>query len=78
MGFFLAAPDTTLAELRARRITHVVVGDVGTDEKRARSLQTAVEARPAAFRRLFAEGVFTVYAFNSTQAPAPSLAPNVK
>ena len=77
MGFFLAAPDTTLAELRARRITHVVVGDVGTDETRARSLQSTVEARPAAFRRLFAEGVFTVYAFDSTQAPPPVL-PNVK
>jgi hypothetical protein len=71
MGFFLANPDTTLAELRAKRITHVVVGDVDTDPKRARSIRSAVATRPDAFRRLYAEGVFTVYAFDSTRARNP-------
>jgi hypothetical protein len=65
MGFFLADADTTLAELRARRITHVVVGDVDTDGLRAQSVQAAVARRPDAFRRVFAEGRFTVYAFDS-------------
>lgn len=68
MGFFFADPDTTLAELRARRITHVVVGDVGTDTGRARSVQAAVDARSAAFRRVFSEGAFTIYAFDPTRA----------
>jgi hypothetical protein len=67
MGFFLADADTTLAELRARRITHVVVGDVDTDGLRAQSVQAAVARRPDAFRRVFAEGRFTVYAFDSTR-----------
>jgi len=67
MGFFRAEPDTTLAEFRARRITHVVTGDLGTDGMRARSIEKAVKDRPDAFRRLFTEGVFTVYAFDSTR-----------
>ena len=71
MGFFLASPDTTLAEFRARRVTHVVVGDLDTDPLRAPSIQSAVAARPDAFRRLYAEGGFTVYAFDSTRAPLP-------
>jgi hypothetical protein len=71
MGFFLADPDTTLAEFRAKRITHVVVGDLDTDPLRAPSIERAVTTRPDAFRRVFAEGVFTVYAFDSTRAPRP-------
>ena len=68
MGFFNAPPDTTLAEFRARRITHVVVGDLDIDGRRARSIAAAVAARPSAFRRLYSEGPFTVYAFDSTRA----------
>jgi hypothetical protein len=68
MGFFLADPDTTLAELRAKRITHVIVGDVDTDPLRARSVAAAVAARPSAFSRLYADGPFTLYAFDSTRA----------
>jgi hypothetical protein len=71
MGFFLAPPDTTLAVLRAHRITHVVVGDLGTDASRAASLQAAVTARPDAFRPLFTEGVFTVYRVDLSRPPAP-------
>jgi hypothetical protein len=63
MGFFRAEPDTTLAEFRARRVT----GDLGTDGMRARSIEQAVKDRPDAFRQLFTEGVFTVYAFDSTR-----------
>ena len=68
MGFFRASPETTLAEFREKRITHVVVGDLDTDPLRAASIQRAVTARPEAFRRLLSEGVFTVYAFDSTRA----------
>jgi hypothetical protein len=71
MGPFEASPDSTLAELRRHRITHVVVGDLNIDPKHAQSVQDAVAARPDAFRRVFAEGVFTVYAFDSTAAPQP-------
>jgi len=71
MGFFRAEPDTTLAEFRARRITHVVTGDLDTDGMRARSIEQAVKDRPDAFRQLFTEGVFTVYAFDSTRMSPP-------
>ena len=68
MGFFLAGTDTTLAELRAKHITHVVVGDLETDPLRAPSIAAAVAARPAAFQRLFTDGAFTIYAFDSTRS----------
>ncbi len=71
MGFFRASADTTLAEFRARRITHVVVGDLQSDPTRAASIRSAVIARPEAFRRLFTEGAFTVFAFDSTRAAHP-------
>ena len=68
MGFFRADPDATLAELRAKRITHVIVGDLGTDPARARSMAAAIAARTSAFRRLATDGPFTLYAFDSTRA----------
>lgn len=68
MGFFNAPVDTTLAEFRAKRITHVVLGDFGLDPWRARSIRAAVASRPRAFHRLYEAGGFTVYAFDSTQA----------
>jgi hypothetical protein len=71
MGYFRAGVDTTLAEFRARRITHVVVGDLQTDTLRAASIRSAVNARPDAFRRLYTEGAFTVFAFDSTRGPRP-------
>ena len=71
MGFFLASADSTLAEFRAKRITHVVVGDVDTDPIRASSIAGAVTARPEAFRSVMAEGVFTVFRFDSTRMSRP-------
>jgi hypothetical protein len=68
MGFFRASADTTLAEFRAKGITHVVVGDLDTDPLRAPSVAAAVAARPDAFRRLHAEGAFTLYAFDSARS----------
>jgi hypothetical protein len=68
MGFFHASADTTLAEFRAKRITHVVLGDFNLDPWRAASMSAAVAANPHAFRRLYQAGVFTVYSFDSTQA----------
>jgi len=68
MGFFIATPDKTLAELRAKRITHVVVGDIDTDRRHASSIAAAVAARPDAFRAVAADGPFTIYAFDSTRA----------
>jgi hypothetical protein len=68
MGFFSAPADTTIAEFRAKRITHVVLGDFHLDPGRYVSMFAAVAAHPHAFRRLYQAGVFTVYAFDSTQA----------
>jgi hypothetical protein len=68
MGFFTAPADTTIAEFRAKRITHVVLGDFQLDPGRSVSMSAAVAAHPHAFRRLYQAGVFTVYAFDSTQA----------
>ena len=71
MGFFLASPDTTLAEFRAKRITHVVVGDVGTDPRHAASIARAVAAHPEAFRPILAEGPFTVYVLDGPRPLGP-------
>ena len=68
MGFFAAPPDSTIAEFRAKRITHVVLGDFHIDPWRSRSMASAVAAHSHAFRQLYTAGVFTVYAFDSTQA----------
>jgi hypothetical protein len=68
MGFFTASADTTLAEFRAKGITHVVLGDFRLDPGRARSIAAAVSTYPRAFHRLYQAGVFTVYAFDSTRA----------
>ena len=68
MGFFTAPAGRTIAEFRAKRITHVVLGDFGMDATGERSLSTAMASQPRAFRRLYTAGVFTVYSFDSTQA----------
>ena len=70
MGFFKATPDSTLLELRNKQITHVILGDLDTDSIHVESMRSAVEARPDAFRRLYAEGPFTVYAFDAARAGA--------
>ena len=67
MGFFATSPDSTLLELRSKRITHVVLGDLDTDPMHFASMQRAVEARPTAFRPLYTEGPFTVYAFDAAR-----------
>ena len=68
MGFFTAPADSTVAEFRAKRITHVVLGDFDLDPWRSRSISSAVAVHLRAFHRLYTAGVFTVYAFDSTQA----------
>jgi hypothetical protein len=68
MGFFAAPADSTVAEFRARRITHVVLGNFNMDAWRSRSISSALAAHSRAFRRLYTAGVFTVYAFDSAEA----------
>jgi len=68
MGFFEAPADSTIDEFRSQRITHVVLGDFDLDPWRSRSMASAVAAHARAFRLLYQTGVFTVYAFDSTQA----------
>ena len=71
MGFFPATADTTLEEFRARGITHVIVGHLKTESNYAESIRSAVLAHPEAFRRLYSEGVFTVYAFDASRVTRP-------
>jgi len=68
MGFFSTSPDSTLLELRTKAITHVILGDLDTDPIHMESMHRAVEARPDAFRLLYTEGPFTVYAFDAARA----------
>jgi len=68
MGFFSAPADGTIAEFRAKGITHVVLGDFNIDPWRSQSMASAVATHSRAFHRLYTAGVFTVYAFDSAQA----------
>ena len=68
MGFLATSPDSTLLELRSKRITHLVLGDLDTDSAHFVSMKRAVDARPTAFRPLYTEGPFTVYAFDAARA----------
>ena len=68
MGFFAAPADSTVAEFRAKRITHVVLGNFNMDPWRSRSISSALAAHSRAFHRLYTAGEFTVYAFDSAQA----------
>jgi hypothetical protein len=70
MGFIATSPDSTLLELRSKRITHLVLGDLGTGSTHFAAMQHAVNARQSAFRPLYAEGPFTVYAFAAARAGA--------
>jgi hypothetical protein len=71
MGFFRASVDTTLAEFRSRRITHVVLGDLELDTLRSHSISRAVLAHPESFQRIYSAGDFTLFAFDSTRAARP-------
>ena len=68
MGLFQAPADTTTAEFRATRITHVVLDDFQLDPWRSASMSAAPATDPHAFRRLYQARAFTAYAFDSTQA----------
>lgn len=71
MGFFQASADATIEEFRAKRITHVILGDLDTHPAHERPVARVVEARPDVFHRLYSEGVFTVYAVDAPSAPRP-------
>ncbi|NUQ12568.1 MAG: hypothetical protein HUU26_09640 [Gemmatimonadaceae bacterium] len=60
MGQFVATPDETLAELRARRITFLVRGLAGAHDFRP-FIDSTIAAHPAAFDRLGQFGDLTLF-----------------
>lgn len=66
MGSFTARPSEVVAELQRKRISHVVVGDLGFQQPRDRALRTAIDAYPELFSLLFTNGSFSLYSFSRT------------
>jgi hypothetical protein len=64
MGFFRAAPDDVISEICEKGITHVIVGDQGTDNPGSASITHAVDAHPGCFVRTFESAEFTAYRFD--------------
>jgi len=54
-------PDSLLAEADTYRITHAVVGSLGTNQMADLAILRAVRAHPERFRRVYANAQFRVY-----------------
>ena len=61
MATFIATPQQTLRELEAKRISHVIVGDMRTAPAADSSIRHAVQALPQRFMRVYDDSVFTIY-----------------
>lgn len=64
MGSFNASPSEVIAELQRKRISHVVVGDLGFQRARDLALRAAIAAYPAQFSLLYSNASFSVYRFS--------------
>lgn len=64
MGLFNATPDRMLEELRAKRITHVIVGDLGITRHDTARLRAFVAAHPERFTPIYRNSSFTLYRFD--------------
>lgn len=77
MGYFRADPDRVLSECCAKGITHVIVGDLGTENPGSAAIDRAVEEHPELFTPVFRSDGFTAYRLdrqpcgNTTVASAP-------
>jgi hypothetical protein len=71
MGAFEGDDGAWSQELRAQRITHVVLGDLGVGPKGDRSLRAFVAGHPAAFEREYANASFEVLRLDSEHLPTP-------
>lgn len=61
MGTFIATPQQTLSELEAKRISHVIVGDMGTAPAADSSVRRVIEMFPQRFTRVYSDSVFAIY-----------------
>ena len=61
MGPFVAPPPIVLEELEAKRITHLVMGDLGVNPERQASMRRALDQAPGSFRPCFENGSFQVF-----------------
>ena len=66
MGLFEAEPTEVVTELCAKRITHVVAGDLGIEPKENAALSAAVDEYPALFLPVYENRSFAVYRFVPT------------
>lgn len=64
MGLFNAAPEHMLQELRAKRITHVIVGDLGISRHDTAVLREFLAAYPERFTPIYRNSSFTLYRFD--------------
>jgi hypothetical protein len=64
MGLFNATPDRMLEELRAKRITHVIVGDLGITRLDTARLRSFLAAYPERFTPIYRNSSFTLYRFD--------------
>lgn len=61
MGTFNAPPDKTLREIESKRITHVVVGDLGLAPAYDSSLRRTIANAPNRFSLVFQDSAFAMY-----------------
>jgi hypothetical protein len=71
MVHFHATPARTVAELREKRITHVIVGDLGDQPPVSERMRATLAAYPEAFVEEYRNPTFVVYRFQSEAVPAP-------
>lgn len=65
MGFFEATPERTIQELRDKRLTHVIGGDMGISASDAEHIRRAIDAYPTLFDPVYRNSTFTLYRFGT-------------
>lgn len=66
MGLFNAEPPRMLDELRRKRITHVISGDVGLARPDGRKLRAFLDAYPERFSLLYRNPSFSLFRFDGS------------
>jgi hypothetical protein len=70
MGLFAAQTDDVIAELRDKRITHVIVGDLGQHPAANGSIEEAIRDRSGYFHPEYRNASFAVYRFTTDSSAA--------
>ena len=84
MGTFETSTPNTMAELRRNRISHVVLGDLGTNPRLDSAMRRTVADSASAFSVIYRDSVFTMLALlpaaataeRTSAVPVASSAPN--